>query len=95
MSTVEDLENLVTKYVTKYPVPTTFKILKITKKLEMIFFKKISNCKRTFFKKFFPIFHFSKIWKFGVLHLKTVIQKNEIYEDYIKNFLNIWFKSLG
>ena len=59
----------------------------------------VINCKRTFFqkfffqiffnffsKKFFSIFHFSKIWKFSVYTSKTVIQKNEIYEDYMKNF---------
>ena len=34
----DDLYNLVTKIITKYPVLTTFKILKITKKLEMLFF---------------------------------------------------------
>ena len=31
-SKLDDLYNLVTKYVTKYAVLTTFKILKITKK---------------------------------------------------------------
>ena len=34
----------------------------------------IINCKRDIFK-FFSIFIFSKIWKFDVLHLKTIIQK--------------------
>ena len=38
LSKVGDLYNLVTKNITKYPVPTTFKILKIKKKLEMFFF---------------------------------------------------------
>ena len=63
----------------------------------------IINCKQTIFKFFFqffskiffPIFIFSKIWRFSVLRLKTVIQKNEIYGDYIKHFLNISFKSRG
>ena len=32
LSTVGDLYNLLTKIITKYPVLTTFKILKITKK---------------------------------------------------------------
>ena len=36
-STLDDLYNLVTKYVTKYAVLTTFKIFKITKKASPIF----------------------------------------------------------
>ena len=69
----------------------------------------VINCKRTFFKnfflnffnyflkKFFPIFIFSKIWKFSVYNSKAVIQKNEIYEDYMKNlqfFEKIFSKKL-
>ena len=38
LSTVGDLYNLVTKIITNYPVLTTFKILKITKKTSPIFF---------------------------------------------------------
>ena len=54
----------------------------------------VINCKRGIFK-YFQIFIFSKILKFSVLHLKTIIKKNEIYDDYIKHFLNICFKSRG
>ena len=41
MSKVGDLNNLVTKNVTKYPVLGTLKILKITKKNISNFFKKL------------------------------------------------------
>ena len=37
-SKLEDLENLITKCVTKYPVLTTYQILKITKKIGDVFF---------------------------------------------------------
>ena len=46
LSKVGDLYNLVTKIITNYPVLTTFKILKITKKLEMFFcnFENFKSC---------------------------------------------------
>ena len=59
------------------------------------------NCKRGIFKFFlqffskiffqiFSNFRFSKIWKFSVLHLKTIIQKNErLYKTFFKYLFNI------
>ena len=44
-STPDDLYNLVTKIITKYPVLTTFKILKIIKKKHLQFFCNFENFK--------------------------------------------------
>ena len=52
LSTVRDLYDLVTKYVTKYTVLATLKILKITKKISN-FLKKILRSEVT--KNFFQL----------------------------------------
>ena len=39
LSKLDDLYNLISKIITKYPVLTTFKILKIIKKTSPIFFR--------------------------------------------------------
>ena len=78
-STLDDLYNLITKIITKYPVLTSFKILKITKKHLQFFEKKISSqAPQIFFQKigdvFFVILRILKVVRTGYFVIIFVIR---------------------
>ena len=69
MSTVGDLNNLLTKNITKYPVLTTFKILKIIKFYISNFLKKnFFAALKIFFKKIGDL-------NFLFLEILTIVRK--------------------